>query len=171
MLVGTGDFLLPNATFFAELVGFLFVLGFLAKWVLPPLKKIMAERQEEIRSSIENAANAKSDANELFEQAKAELDRAKAEARDIVTRANAVATQLKEEGRERGQGEYDRLVAAAQSDIEQEKVRVREEVGREFGQMVVVAAERVIGAELNAERHTQLIQETINQAGTEAEGK
>lgn len=170
MLLGTGDFLLPNATFFAELIAFLIVLGVLGKWVLPKVNEMMAARKEEIRSSLESAANAKDETQALLEDARQQLENAKSEAREIVARANAVAVQLKEEGRVRGQSEYDRLIQGAQSDIEQEKVRVREEVIREFGQLVVVAAERVIGAELDASRHSQLIQETIDQAGSSSSG-
>ena len=38
--------LIPNFTFVLELVAFLLVLGFLAKYVLPPLRKVMNERAE-----------------------------------------------------------------------------------------------------------------------------
>ncbi len=164
-MVATSNFLLPNATFFAELFAFLFVLGVLAKWVLPPLKAAMEKRQAEIKESIENAQHLKEDAQALEEKLKREIEEAKAESRRIVSSANAQAAQLKEEGRERGQVEYERLVQAAHVDIEQEKQRVRDELTKEFGQLVVVAAEKIIGSELDASKHSKLIEETISRAG------
>ena len=42
---GTSNFLLPNGTFFAVLLIFLIVLGVIAKWVVPPISKVLAERE------------------------------------------------------------------------------------------------------------------------------
>ena len=41
----TSNFLIPNGTFFFVLLIFLIVLGVIAKWVVPPVSKVLAERE------------------------------------------------------------------------------------------------------------------------------
>ncbi|MGC7219886.1 F0F1 ATP synthase subunit B, partial [Mycobacteroides abscessus subsp. massiliense] len=42
---GGSNFLIPNGTFFAVLIIFLIVLGVISKWVVPPISKVLAERE------------------------------------------------------------------------------------------------------------------------------
>ena len=155
------NFIIPNFTFVLQLLAFLLVLGFVAKYVLPPLRKAMAERAEHIRSSIQAAEDAKRDAEASAVGRREQLEAARQEARAIVDQANATAEQLREEGRQRGQQEYDRLLVNAGNDIEQERQRAREEVMGDVGALVLRAAEQVIGGALDAERHRALVLEAI----------
>ena len=58
MLLGSSNFLVPNATFIVELVAFLVVLGVLAKYILPYISKPMEERQATIRQALTDAEEA-----------------------------------------------------------------------------------------------------------------
>ncbi len=154
-------FLLPNFTFVLELIGFLLVLGFVAKYVLPPLRKAMEAREAHIRGAIEAAEEARREAAETAARRREALEAARSEARQIVDQAAETADQLREEGRRRGQEEYERLLAAAQSEIDLERQRARDEVMSELGDLVLRAAERVIGSGLDDSRHRALVDEAI----------
>ena len=54
-----GIFLLPNGTFFIELIVSIILILAIYKWVLPPINKAMEERQEKIRTSLEAADQAR----------------------------------------------------------------------------------------------------------------
>jgi len=157
----SGNFIIPNFTFVLQLVAFLLVLWVVAKYALPPLRKAMADRAEHIRSSIQAAEDAKRDAEALAAQRREQLESARQEARAIVDQASATGDQLREEGRQRGQEEYERLVANARVDIEQERQRARDEVMGDVGALVLRAAEQVIGGALDAESHRALVLEAI----------
>jgi F-type H+-transporting ATPase subunit b len=43
------NFLVPNATFIAEVIAFIVIIWVLAKYIIPPINKAMADRQEAIR--------------------------------------------------------------------------------------------------------------------------
>ena len=47
---GSQNFLLPNGTFFFELILFVVVFILLAKFVVPPIRKAMEERAERVRT-------------------------------------------------------------------------------------------------------------------------
>src|ERR1019366_567985 len=110
-MLASSNFLVPGATFLLELIAFGLVLFFIAKYVLPPLRRAMDQRAEHIRNSIEAAEAAKREAEESSAKRRELLESARTEARAIVDRANQLAEQLKEEGRQRGQEEHARLVA------------------------------------------------------------
>ena len=51
---GQSNFLIPNGTFFFVLLIFLIVLGVIAKWVVPPISKVLREREEMVHKTAED---------------------------------------------------------------------------------------------------------------------
>ena len=76
-MTASSNFLIPNATLIVEIVAFLIVLGFLAKYVLPVLNKTLEERQEQIGSALEAAETARTEAAEAGHQRQETLDEAR----------------------------------------------------------------------------------------------
>ena len=76
---GTSNFLIPNGTFFAVLLIFLITLGVIWKWVVPPISKVLAEREAMLaktaadsRKSAEQVAAAQADYDKAMAGARAE---------------------------------------------------------------------------------------------------
>lgn len=161
MMFAATDFLLPNATFFAELVAFLLVLGALAKWVIPPVNKAIEDRQAQIRSGLEAGEEGK----RLLEEARAEHERliqeGRREARSIVEQAAKVAEQAKADILASAREEAARLSERAKADIAREAERATEELRRGLVDLVIETARKVIGAELDSQRHRRLIEEAV----------
>jgi F-type H+-transporting ATPase subunit b len=157
-------FLVPGFTFVLELIGFILTLAVVAKFPLPLLRKAMAERADHIRNSIQAAEESRREAERLAAERRQLLESARQEARSIIDQANQTAEQLREEGRQRGQEEYERLLEAGRTDIEQQRRRAQEEVMEDVGDLVLRAAERVIGAALDDQRHRALVDEAITAA-------
>src|SRR3981189_2680891 len=84
----TSNFLVPNGTFIFELIAFLIVLGVIGRKVLPPLNKMLAQRQDQIRGEIEAAEEAKTDAEQADVERRSELETARQQAREIGAQAN-----------------------------------------------------------------------------------
>ena len=51
---GQSNFLIPNGTFFFVLIIFLIVLGVIAKWVVPPISKVLREREAMVQKTAED---------------------------------------------------------------------------------------------------------------------
>jgi F-type H+-transporting ATPase subunit b len=162
------NFLLPNMTFFVELLAFIVILGLIAKYILPPINRAIKQRQEEIASSLQQGEEAKQRLLAADTEYQAKLEEARQEARTVIERANRLADQLREEARTKGQDEYDRVVARAEADIQRATERAREELRLQVADLVIAAAERVIGEELDIERHRGLIEEAIAGVGASA---
>ena len=169
MLFASSNFLIPNGTFIVVLIAFLIVLGVIAKYVLPPLNKILTERQDAIRAEMEAADKAKSDAEDADAERRATLEAARQQAREIVSQAQITADQVTTSAQARAQTEYERIVQSADAEVAVARQAAVEEVTAVVGRIVLEAAERVIGREIRATDHEDLINEAIAAVRSEAE--
>jgi F-type H+-transporting ATPase subunit b len=155
------NFLVPNATLIVEVIAFLILLFVVARYILPPLNKVITERQQQIRESLEAAESAKVEADETRVERQRILAEAREQARDVTATATATAERIRTQAEERAQREYDRLVAAAQTDIALARQRAVDEVSAGIGALVVSVARQVIGREIDVNAHRDLIDEAV----------
>ncbi len=170
MPIATSNFLVPNGTFFFELIAFIIVLGVIAWKVLPPLNKMLTERQEQIRGELDAADQAKADAEHADLERRSELEQARQHAREIVAQAHATADQVTASRQAQAQAEYERIVNSAEAEVILARQAAVEEVSSRVGEIVLAAAERVIGREIRASDHRDLIDEAIAAVSAEAAG-
>lgn len=161
MLADTSNFLLPNATIIPEFLAFLCVLGVVAWKVLPPVNKAIESRQRSIAESLQVIDEAKQRQANAESEAHRVVDEARQQARTVIDNANRVSEQLQAEARRRGEEEYNRIVARAQSEIERSRRQSEAELSAQLADLVVRAAERVVSSEIDASRHRALIDEAI----------
>jgi len=159
--IASSNFLVPNGTLIVEVIAFLLVLVVIGKYVLPPLNRMLTERQEQIRTSLEAADAARAEAEATHVQRQGVLDEARAQAREIVTQANRTADRLKSEGEERGRQEYERIVSSATPEIALARQRAVDEVSARVAVLVLAAARQVVGREMDTQSHRDLIDEAV----------
>ena len=155
-------FLLPNGTFFVELAIFLVIVFLIGKYILPPVNKAMEERQAQIRASLEAAENAKADAAAADTERRAALEEGRRAAREIVAAANGTADQVRAEAAARAQVEYDRILAKADAEVAVHRQRAVEEAAGRMGEIVFETVQKVIGREVDANSHRDLIDAAVS---------
>ena len=160
-VIATSNFLVPNGTFIVVLLAFLVVVYVISKKVLPVLNRVLTERQEQIRGELEAADKAKADAEDADAERRAALEQARAQAREIVSNAATAADQTKLRAEADAQAIHDRIVQAADAEVVIARQAAVEEVSARVGEIVLAAAERVIGREIQASDHQDLIDEAI----------
>jgi F-type H+-transporting ATPase subunit b len=166
--MATSNFLVPNGTFIFELIAFLIVLGVIGWKVLPPLNKVLSERQDQIRGELEAADQAKTDAEQADAERRRELEEARHKAREIVAQANHTADQVTTARQAQAQAEYERIVNSAEAEVSVARQAAVEQITARVGAIVMAAAERVIGREIQASDHQDLIDEAIAAVSAEA---
>jgi F-type H+-transporting ATPase subunit b len=165
----TSNFLIPNGTFVVELVLFLIVLGIVAKFILPPIEKVMNERESAVRSSLEASHAGQAEADRLVRERRETLDGARAEARGMLEKAAGESARLVEEARARGLAEHARALAEAQPGLASERARLQDEVLGKVDEIVIAAASQIIGEPLEVGRHRATIDALVAEARVEAE--
>jgi F-type H+-transporting ATPase subunit b len=134
---------------------------------LPSIRDSIARRRELISEELAAGERARAHSAELVAAAKNALEDAKIEAEHIVDQARRAAAALVAEGESAAEQEYARAISRAEDEISASRNRLRAELTAETGEIVVAAAERVVQAVLDDDRHHRLIGEAIS--ATEAE--
>ena len=116
-MIGTSIFLLPNGTFFVELAVFVAIFLIAKRYIFPVINKMLVDRQEKIRTSLEAADAARAEAAAADDARDKVLADAREQARTIVAGAQETSDQLKAEAVGRAQAEYDRILATASSEV------------------------------------------------------
>ena len=144
----------------AQAVSFLIVALILRQFAYRPLMRILDERRKRIADSLADAERVSAELAAAEAQRRDVLDAARAEADRIVGEARSAAASLTEREKHRAQALADGIVGKAQEEAMQERDRVRAELRRELGGLVLQATAAVTGRVL-----TPADQERIRQEG------
>ena len=147
-VVAAGNFLVPDATFIAELVVFLIILGVLGRYVLPRLQTAMRERQELVRKQIEDSEEAKHKLAEAEKAYQNALNEARTEAAQIRENARAEAQRTLEELRTQAQEESARIVARGDEQRAAQRSAIVRELRAEIGTLAVELSEKIVDQRL-----------------------
>jgi F-type H+-transporting ATPase subunit b len=131
-----------------------------------PVMKVLDERAKRTKEAMELAEATK----QQFEQAKTEvqkqIDKGRQEAQAIITQAMQTGERLKEESRQEAAKQAQGIVDRTKAELETERDRIVGDLRREFVELSVLAAEKVIKETLDKEKHRKLIEETLQQSVT-----
>lgn len=146
--LAAGNFLVPNATFIAEFIAFLLILGIIAKYILPPVQKIMGERQAIIRQQMEDADTAREKLAEAEDAYKKALTEARIESAEIRENARAEAQRTVEELRVQAHEEADRVIARGEEQLARQRTAIVRELRAEIGTLAVELSEKIVDQRL-----------------------
>jgi F-type H+-transporting ATPase subunit b len=147
-----------TATLIFQLIVFFILAWVTMKFIWPPLIAAIDERRQKIAEGLAAAekgekslAEAKSSAQEIIKEAREQANK-------IVEQANRRSNELIEEARGAAVAEGQRLVAEARQNVELEATRAREQLRKEVAAIAVVGASRLLGREVDAKAHADLLE-------------
>jgi len=150
-----------NFTLLGQTIGFVLFVAFCMKYVWPPLRDALHERQKKIADGLAAAERGEHE-EELAQQRAAEkLREAKDQAAEIVNQAQRRSNEIVEEAKQQARTEADRIKQQAQAEVEQEVTRAREQLRGEVVGLAVTGAERVLHAEIDRDRHAQVLDDLV----------
>ncbi len=144
-----------------QLVNFTILLVLLRMFLWGPILKMLDERKRRIEEGLRASEAAASAAEESQVAARAALEEARAEGRELVARAQETAGRLRTELEQQAQADAARIVERARQEMEQERVQAVQALRTEFADLTVRAAERVVGQSLDRSAHQRLIDEVL----------
>lgn len=168
---GIGALGLNIPSLLAQLINFtilLIVLGWAIKRFLFPL---LDERTKRIQEGLDASEEAKRRLADTEQESAAELDKARREGQDLVGQAQQMSARIQEEARESARAEGEQLLERARSEIQLERDAAIAELRREFADLTITAAERVIRRSLDADTHKELIEEVLAEAPSGGDGQ
>jgi F-type H+-transporting ATPase subunit b len=146
-----------NLTILGQLIAFAIFVWFCMKYVWPPLTSAMQEREKKIADGLDAANRAARDLEVAQEKAAEELRESKEKAAEIIEQANKRANQIIDEAKEDAREAGERLLAAAQAEVEQEANRAKEELRKQVSVLAIAGAGKILGKSVDAAAHDELL--------------
>lgn len=152
-------------------LAFLILFGALVYFAFPSIKKLLAERQNKIRSGLEQAESAKVEADKLLEQYRRQLDEARGEAAKIIEESKRTAESLRQDLVAKAEQEAQEIVQRARQEVQGEAARARQQLQADLVNLSLDLATRVIQRELaQPESAKQMVERTIAELSTTGNG-
>jgi F-type H+-transporting ATPase subunit b len=82
----------------------------------------------------------------------------------MVARAARTADEVRQQGEQKAQAEAESLLNRARTEIQRERDDAIGEIRREFADLTIMAAEKVIERSLDKKAHRELIDKVLEQA-------
>ena len=168
-LLGITDLGINLPSLIAYLVNFIILLAILSVFAYRPLLRLLDQRSERIKDSLEAADRAREEAASSREAIEEKLNEARREGQRLLEAAREAADRYRGEEMDRARQEAEAFVARARSDIQRERDTAIQEVRANFGDLAITAAERVIGRSLDRQAHRELITQVLEE-GEQASG-
>jgi F-type H+-transporting ATPase subunit b len=146
-----------NLTLIVQMLVFILLIWFTMKFVWPMILGPMDERSRKIASGLAAASKSERDLAEAEARSKEILREARDRAAQIVDMAGKRSNEIVEEAKGTAGSEAQRLVAQAHDEITRETTRAREGLSREVGKLAVEGASRLLGREIDAQTHAELL--------------
>lgn len=161
-----GGLLDPNpGLIFWTTVTFALMLIILSLFAWKPMINALEAREKNIQSSIDHAQHALADAERILAENKAALAKANQESERILSEGKAAAEKLRTDILDKANSEARRMVESAKNEIAREKDAALAELRTEVADLAIKAAEKIILANLDAEKQKNIIAGVINGIG------
>ena len=145
------------------LVNFLLVLLLLYLFAYKPILRLMDQRAERIRESLEAADTARQEAASSQEAIQEQVTEARREGQRIMDQAREASERFRTEEMDKARQEAEAFVERAKEDIARERDTALQEVRANFGDLAITAAERVIRSSLDRQAHEELINQVLEE--------
>ena len=165
-LAGEAGVVTIDGTVVVELIAFLLMLAFLARYVYPEIVKVAEARQRAIAEQLKQAETARAEAEAHLKEAEAKLTDARRSAQSVIDAAGKSAEQLRQELKAKAEEEAKRTLENARKQIEAERDQAIRAVRAEVADLVITATEKVIGETLDEPKHRQLIERSIREVAS-----
>ena len=146
-----------DATLFAQLIVFLLLAAFTAKYVWPPITKALDERAKKVADGLAAADRAKAELASANQEVARELARSHEESAQRLHDAERRGMAMIEEARRKAEETAEGIVAQARAEAEQQLVKAREELRDQVAALAVKGAEAILRREVDARVHAELL--------------
>jgi F-type H+-transporting ATPase subunit b len=150
----------------AQVINFVILFGILYLVAYKPIMRMLDERSRRIRESMEQAESIKEQSARAEEEVKKQLEEASREGQERIARAVRAGEEVKQKAQAEARQEAEALIGRARTEIQRERDEAIGEVRREFADLTILAAGKVIDRSLDKEEHRKLIEKVLEESST-----
>ena len=152
---------LDPGLFVWTILTFLVLLGVLAKFAWKPLLKMLEDRENLIRSSLDDAEKAQMELARLNSEGEDIINKARSEAQTILAEGKAAASKLKDETLNEAKDQAKSILSDAEKQIQIEKDKAIAEIKSEVVDLSLSVATKLIKKNISREDNQALIDDSL----------
>jgi len=157
-------------TLVAQIINFAILFGLLYLVAYKPIMRMFDERSRKIKESMEQTEFIKEQAAHAEEEVKKQLEAAGREGQEVIGRAVRTGEEVKREAQQEARQEAESVITRARMEIQRERDDAIDELRKEFADLTILAAGKVIDRSLDKEAHRQLIDKVLEESTTLRKG-
>lgn len=149
----------------SQIVNFVLLLIILRMFLYKPILGMLDRRREKIKTDLQDAEQARSQAETAKQEYEKQLEEAREERRSILAQATEQAEKMREEILAKARAEAQELVTKTQDEIQYERRQALLGAQDQIADLAIAAAAKVVGESLDEQAHRRLIQGFIAEVG------
>jgi F-type H+-transporting ATPase subunit b len=143
------------------IVCFLVVLFVLKRYAFGPIQQMIDQRRERIEQAIAEADNAREEARRLLEEHRKLIGQAKSEAEQILSEARRLADAQRDRVKQETEEDRQRRLEETHRQIDQATAQALGQIRDEVGKLSLLAAEKITRKSLDEKDQQRLIDEAL----------
>ena len=152
-------------TMLVTIATFVVLLALLKKFAWGPLKEVMDKRERDINKDIDDAEQAKVNAQKLEEENRKTLKETQDEVQKILDDAKIQARKQHEEIIHEANVRANGMIETAQSEINSQKERALADINNQVSELSVLIASKVLRKEISEQDQKELVEKYLKEAG------
>ena len=146
------------------IVNFIILLVLLRLFLYKPVMKVLDERAKRTKEAMELAEATKKEYEQAKEEVQRQIEKGRQEGQTIIAQALQTGERLKEESRSEAAKQAQLVIDRTRGELESEREKIVDVLRKEFVDIAISAAGKVIKETLDKEKHRKLIEETLQQS-------
>jgi len=145
------------------IVSFIILVAVLGKYAWKPIIKALGEREDKIRTALEQADRARSEAGELLKKNEENMARAEQEYQKMIRESREMAEKVKEEIIGKARVQANQELQRASEEIQRSVDSARQQLRAEVADLAVKAAEKILDESLDAQKQKKMVNTFLDQ--------
>ena len=148
----------------SQLVSIFVLFGLLYLVAYKPLMKMLDERSRMVKESMEQTEYIKEQADLAEKETAKRIEDASKQGQKLIDKAIQAGEEMKLKAKDEAKKEAGMLINRARVEIERERDDAIGELRKEFADLTIIAAEKVIDQSLDKKIHRQLIDKVLEES-------
>ena len=167
---GIGSLGINGSALIAQLINVIILFGLLYLVAYKPIMRMLDERSNKIKESMENTEYIRQQAERAEEEAAKRIEEAAKEGQEAIARAMRTGEEVRQEAQQKAKVEAEALIARARSEIQRERDEAIEQLREGFADITIEAAGKVIDRTLDKKAHRDIIDKVLKESTTLKKG-
>ncbi len=161
---GLGSLGIQPSILLAQFINFIILFGLLYFVAYKPIMRMLDERSKRVRESMEQTEYIKEQAELAEEETAKRIQVASKESQEIIKKAEQAGEEIKQKVQQEAERQSEKILKRAQVEIKQERDEAVSELRKQFANITILTAGKVIDKTLDKESHKDLIEKALKES-------